>query len=179
MPSVKIYSKEQTDTLLGNKADTSALPSSSQLVPSTSGATSGDVLTFDGTNVGWSAASGGSSDYAILTSTVNWSELVTVENSNTSYGKITILKDFVISAFVTSYPHIVEFKKGTTLLFGAQITNLLFNTINVESIAFDLGTNSIANIKYSNSSTSSQGNLSQVKNLSINGYNKYAIFVKN
>lgn len=96
MPSIKIYSKEQVDdlisrvtpptvvqttgtsttsvmsqdavtTALGNKADTSALPTSSQLVPSTSGASSGDVLSFDGTNIGWNT--GGSSGMSVHTYT--------------------------------------------------------------------------------------------------------------
>lgn len=82
MPSIKIYSKEQVDdlisdvtpptvvqttgtsttfvmsqdavtTALGNKADTSALPTSSQLVPSTIGASSGDVLSFNGSSTEW------------------------------------------------------------------------------------------------------------------------------
>ena len=60
MPTVDIYSKGQTDTLLSAKANTTDLPSSAQLVPSTSGATAGDVLTFDGSSVDW-AAGGGSS----------------------------------------------------------------------------------------------------------------------
>ena len=59
MPTVDFYSKGQTDTLLASKADSSALPTSAQLVPPTSGASSGDVLTFDGSNVGWSAGGGG------------------------------------------------------------------------------------------------------------------------
>lgn len=89
MPSIKIYSKEQVDSLisgltpptvvqttgssttdvmsqnavttaLGNKADTSALPTSSQLVPDTSGASQGDVLSFNGTTIDWAPVSGGS-----------------------------------------------------------------------------------------------------------------------
>lgn len=50
MPTVDIYSKQQVDALI---------PSANQLVPSTSGASSGDVLTFDGSNVGWAAGGGG------------------------------------------------------------------------------------------------------------------------
>ena len=61
MPTVDFYSKSQMDTKLSNKADTSSLPTSSQLVPSTSGASSGDVLTFDGSSVGWAAGGGGGS----------------------------------------------------------------------------------------------------------------------
>lgn len=50
MAALNVYSKEQVDALL---------PDSSELVPSTSGASSGDVLTFDGSSVGWAAGGGG------------------------------------------------------------------------------------------------------------------------
>lgn len=60
MPTVDFYSKGQTDTLLSAKANSTDLPSSAQLVPSTSGATSGDVLTFNGSSTEWAAAGGGS-----------------------------------------------------------------------------------------------------------------------
>ena len=50
MATVEFYSKGQVDA---------KIPSAAQLVPSTSGATSGDVLTFDGSNVGWAAGGGG------------------------------------------------------------------------------------------------------------------------
>lgn len=50
MATVEFYSKAQVDA---------KIPSAAQLVPTTSGATSGDVLTFDGSDVGWAAAGGG------------------------------------------------------------------------------------------------------------------------
>lgn len=50
MATVEFYSKGQVDA---------KIPSAAQLVPSTSGATSGDVLTFDGSSVGWAAGGGG------------------------------------------------------------------------------------------------------------------------
>lgn len=50
MATVEFYSKAQVDA---------KIPSAAQLVPTTSGATSGDVLTFDGSSVGWVAAGGG------------------------------------------------------------------------------------------------------------------------
>lgn len=53
MATVEFYSKGQVDA---------KIPSAAQLVPSTSGATSGDVLTFDGSDVGWAAAGGGLPD---------------------------------------------------------------------------------------------------------------------
>lgn len=70
MVTVDFYSKQQTDTLLSDKADTSALPTSAQLVPSTTGASSGDVLTFDGSAVGWSAGGGGGSSHTTVNVTV-------------------------------------------------------------------------------------------------------------
>ena len=57
--TTSVMSQDAVTTALGNKADTSALPTSSQLVPSTSGASSGDVLSFDGTNIGWTTGGGG------------------------------------------------------------------------------------------------------------------------
>ena len=59
MVTVDFYSKGQTDTLLSAKANSTDLPASSQLVPATTGASAGDVLTFDGSAVGWSAGGGG------------------------------------------------------------------------------------------------------------------------
>lgn len=53
MANVKFYSKEQVDALL---------PGAGELVPSTSGASAGDVLTYDGSDVGWDAPSGGLPD---------------------------------------------------------------------------------------------------------------------
>lgn len=113
MPSIKIYSKEQVDdlisgvtpptvvqttgssttdvmsqnavtTALGNKADTSALPTSSQLVPSTSGASSGDILSFNGTDTEWITPSSGGSG---MTPHVynNFLELKQAINSNCDY----------------------------------------------------------------------------------------------
>ena len=52
MATVEFYSKAQVDA---------KIPSAAQLVPTTSGATSGDVLTFDGSSVGWAAGGGGGS----------------------------------------------------------------------------------------------------------------------
>ena len=63
MPTVDFYSKGQTDSLLSAKADSSDLPSSSQLVPSTSGASSGDVLTFNGSSTEWAAPGGSGGDW--------------------------------------------------------------------------------------------------------------------
>lgn len=51
MTNLNIYSKEQIDAIL---------PTSSQLVPSTSGASLGDVLTYDGSDISWAPSSGGS-----------------------------------------------------------------------------------------------------------------------
>ena len=46
-----------TSDVMSQKAVTDNLPSSSQLVPSTSGATTGDVLTFNGSSIEWDAPS--------------------------------------------------------------------------------------------------------------------------
>ena len=59
MPTVDFYSKGQTDTLLSAKANTTDIPTSAQLVPSTSGASQGDVLSFNGSSTEWSTPSGG------------------------------------------------------------------------------------------------------------------------
>ena len=111
MPSIKIYSKEQVDdlisgvspptvvqttgtsttsvmsqdavtTALGNKADTSALPTSSQLVPSTSGASSGDVLSFNGTSTEWVAPSGGGGSYDTASSLLDLYNIVNGMSEN-------------------------------------------------------------------------------------------------
>lgn len=74
MPTVDIYSKGQTDALLSAKANSADLPSSAQLVPSTSGASSGDVLTFDGSSVGWAAGGSGGSGIIAHTYT-NYADL--------------------------------------------------------------------------------------------------------
>lgn len=74
MATLKIYSKDQTDALLANKADTSALPAASQLVPSTSGAASGDVLTVGASGPEWATPGGGSSGLTAHTYNT-WEEL--------------------------------------------------------------------------------------------------------
>lgn len=55
MPSVDFYTKQQTDALL---------PSSDELVPSTSGASTGDVLTVGSSGAEWSTPTG-AQDYQI------------------------------------------------------------------------------------------------------------------
>ena len=55
-----VYTKTQADALLADKADVADLPTSEELVPDTAGASSGDVLTFNGSSVGWAAGGGGS-----------------------------------------------------------------------------------------------------------------------
>ena len=75
MPTVDFYSKGQTDTLLSAKANTTDLPTSAQLVPATSSASAGDVLTFDGSSIGWSAGGSGGGLSKVTFST--WAELKT------------------------------------------------------------------------------------------------------
>lgn len=74
MASLKIYSKEQTDALLQNKANASDLPASEQLVPTTSGASQGDVLTVGASGTEWStpSASGGMAPHTYT----SWAEFV-------------------------------------------------------------------------------------------------------
>ena len=62
MASIKIYSKEQVDTLMSSKADMTDLPSADDLVPDTTGTSVGDVLTIDANHTPvWQAAGGGDS----------------------------------------------------------------------------------------------------------------------
>lgn len=82
--TTSVMSQDAVTTALGNKADTSSLPTSSQLVPSTSGASSGDVLKFDGTNIGWSA--GGSGGGMTPHTYSNFLELKQALNANCDYS---------------------------------------------------------------------------------------------
>ena len=59
MTTVDFYSKGQTDTLLSAKANTTDLPTSDQLVPATTSASVGDVLTIGNSGAEWSTPSGG------------------------------------------------------------------------------------------------------------------------
>ena len=78
MPSVNIYSKEQIDNLM---------PSSDELVPDTSGASNGDVLTYDGTDIGWMTPSGGVTRTTITNSL---SDLITAMH-NANAGSIIVM----------------------------------------------------------------------------------------
>lgn len=71
MASLKIYSKEQTDALLQDKADMSDLPTSEQLVPSTSGASQGDVLTVSANGTVWASPTSATAFEVIPITNVN------------------------------------------------------------------------------------------------------------
>jgi len=93
MATVEFYSKAQVDA---------KIPSAAQLVPTTSGATSGDVLTFDGSSVGWAAGGGGGKTITSIadgTAFMNWlstcqvGDIVLFSNlqdgSSGSYNRVT------------------------------------------------------------------------------------------
>lgn len=66
MVNLNIYSKEQVDAMI---------PSSDRLVPSTTGATSGQVVTFDGVSVAWATPSGGG---GVTKTAINQAQLWTI-----------------------------------------------------------------------------------------------------
>ena len=66
MTTVQFYSKDQVDA---------KIPESSQLVPATTGASAGDVLTFDGEDVAWTAPAP-SGSVRVMTQYFNMTTLV-------------------------------------------------------------------------------------------------------
>lgn len=126
-----------TSDVMSQNAVTSALPSSSQLVPS--GGTDGQVLTKVSGSPAWADVSGGSSALNMITSDINdvINTYISAElmwtNPNSSSNKlykIKIIKDFAISIMFgtnngyTSYTH---FKSGDVYLMnitGSSLYNL-------------------------------------------------------
>ena len=74
MASIKIYDKEQVDNLMSGKADVADLPSTDELVPDTTGASEGDVLTLNN-NLQPQWAAGGSGGITAHTYS-SWSDFI-------------------------------------------------------------------------------------------------------
>ena len=117
MPTVDFYSKGQTDSLLSAKANATDLPSSAQLVPSTSGASSGDVLTFDGSNIGWAAGGSGGSGitahtYASFNALLN--DFVQNKYNEHTFGSN---KSYDVSGFIISKNTILGIARSIDLTY--------------------------------------------------------------
>lgn len=155
MTTVDFYSKGQTDALLSNKADTTALPTSSQLVPSTSGASSGDVLTFDGSSVGWSAGGGGGGGTSLTTKQILqlFSSMchISSDYGNSVRGKFIYPSDTGSDGWQS-----VECVSRTGVVSTPSDISVTFMNIPI-TITFFASATASANITFTNGSSKVQG----------------------
>lgn len=137
MATVEFYSKGQVDA---------KIPSAAQLVPSTSGATSGDVLTFDGSSVGWAAGGGGGGGETVTDVTsisqllnlmynANSGDYVTINEMTTgtrskidrAYIKCLFERRDVSTVTFTGCGMVIRnqtsTQDGNSIVFGAQVTH--------------------------------------------------------
>ena len=150
MTTINVYSKEQTDVLLGNKANTTDLPTSSELVPDTTGASVGDVLTVGSSGTEWSTLSSG----GITAHTYsNFGELATdlqahpdgilIYTGGILFGTDTVNKpvQFKIAGGGQCHIYAVEFSPGSTLLYIASQTWYFSTSSTLTSILSNEGNN--------------------------------------
>ena len=140
MTTVPFYDKDQVDSLLGGKADTTDLPSSNELVPDTTGASQGDVLTVGASGAEWAAPSGGGPTVTQITTAAQFKQLI----ASSKPGDMLMLWDS-LGAQVSGIFYKAQIQSGKYHQFVGS--GLVYNNNVTSLVSFDADNN------YSASST--------------------------